>query len=209
MSRSNASRLLRLLTAALVLAGAPLARATDHKDYKASKPSECRDCHGASGVTDTHNAPDFKRQHRLVARKANNNCADCHQQSYCLDCHNGGNVDADLSKTFSRRGEYMPKSHAADFISTHAIKATDDPQSCNRCHEPKFCSDCHARQIQQNRPGMSIRPHKPVFSGGQPDPSWVSFHKTDARRNLRSCQGCHPSKSDCSNFQCHPGLGGR
>jgi hypothetical protein len=39
--------------------------------------------------------------------------------------------------------------------------------------------------------------------------SWVSDHSADARRNLQSCQGCHPQKGDCTNFLCHPNLRGR
>jgi len=215
MSRSRASRLLPLATIAVLLlaGGMPLAGEGDHEDHKAykeAKPDDCRDCHAGSGVPDVHNAPQFSREHRLVAQRANNNCADCHPQSFCLDCHKGGNVDVDLQKTLSRRGEYMPKTHSPDFISTHAIKAHDDPQSCYRCHEQTFCSDCHTRQIGQNRAFMTLQAHKPVFlSPGVLDPTWISFHQTEAKRNLKSCQGCHPQKTDCSNFSCHPGLGGR
>ena len=64
--------------------------------------------------------------------------------------------------------------------------------------------------MKQNRAGMAIRPHAPVYVGpGVVDPAWVSFHRAEARRNLQSCQGCHPQKSDCSNFACHSGLRGR
>lgn len=188
---------------------------TSHREYRDAKPEECRECHGGSGVADNHGAF-FKTEHRLLAQKASNNCADCHEQSYCLDCHNGGNIDTDLRKSLSRRGEYMPKSHRSDFISIHPIKAGDDPQSCKRCHEARFCQDCHTRQIQRNRAGMSIkrfdaRPtHIPVFdSPGVLNADWVAFHQREARRNLQSCQGCHPQKGDCTNFLCHPNLGGR
>jgi len=123
------------------------------------------------------------------------------------------NVDG-TQKSLSRRGESRPVSHRTDFISSHPIKAADDPQSCHRCHAPNDCSDCHDKQIKQGlgggRSAMSIKPHKPVFAApGVPDPSWISFHRSEARRNLQSCQGCHPQKADCTNFACHPNLRGR
>jgi hypothetical protein len=198
------------LAALLALAWAPPARAGDHRQYADTKHEDCSACHQDSGVMENHGAS-FQREHRLLAQKATNNCGDCHLQSWCSDCHHGGNLDRTAGRSLSRRGESMPETHAADFISTHAIKATDDPQSCARCHEtPRFCSDCHDRQIARNRAGMAIKIHAPTFSApGVPDPSWVSFHKGEARRNLASCQACHPRKQDCSNFACHPGLGGR
>ena len=102
----------------------------------------------------------------MLARKASSNCADCHQQSYCLDCHKGGGLEADLQKSLSRRGEYMPKTHRSDFISIHPVKAADNPRDCYRCHESNFCSDCHNRQIQRNRSGMSIkRRPQPITDG--------------------------------------------
>jgi hypothetical protein len=203
-------RTVGLLVLALWAAAAAGAEArTDHKAYKDSAISDCRDCHVAQGVPDNHGAA-FLKEHRLLADKATNNCFDCHQQSYCLDCHQGGNV-GDVQKSLSRRGEPMPRTHSADFISVHAVIAKDDPRGCQRCHDSRtFCADCHTRQIQKNRAGMAIKPHAPTFiAGGVPDPAWVSLHKADARRNLQTCQGCHPSKGDCSTSGCHPGLGGR
>lgn len=196
-----------LAFAALPAAGAE-AR-TDHKQYKDAPIADCRECHRGSGVADNHGAT-FLKEHRVLAQKATTNCFECHQQSQCLDCHNGGTLES-AQKSLSRRGESMPRSHAADFISSHAVVARDDPRSCQRCHEsPRFCSDCHTKQIGKNRSGMAIRPHSPTFVGpGQPDPAWISFHRAEARRNLQTCQSCHPQKSDCSNFACHPGLGGR
>jgi hypothetical protein len=110
----------------------------------------------------------------------------------------------------------MPKTHRSDFISIHAVKAADNPRDCYRCHESSFCSDCHNRQIQRNRAGMSFKRfdaqsnHIPVFdSPGVLNAGWVAFHSGEAKRNLQSCQACHPQKADCTNFLCHPNLGGR
>lgn len=214
MSRGQALRriALRVVSTALLLVRASPARAEDHSQYKDSTLEDCADCHTSSGVAPNHGAF-FIRQHRVLAAKPANNCTACHQQSFCLDCHQGGNVEPGgrVRANLSRRGEYMPNSHVPDFISTHPILAKAERRSCARCHDAAtFCSDCHTRQIAQNRSGMSLRPHKPVFtSPGVPDPTWVSFHRTEARRDLRSCQGCHPRKSDCSNTACHSSLGGR
>lgn len=183
---------------------------TDHRGYRDSQLGEdCLECHVGSGVMNNHGAF-FAREHSLLAQKAGNNCADCHEQSYCLDCHNGGNIDTDARRSLSRRGEAMPRTHRSHFISIHPIKAADDPQSCFRCHESKFCSDCHLTKIAVNRSGMSIKPHSPIYVlPGVTDPRWNAEHAADARRNLQSCQGCHPQKADCTNFACHPTLGGR
>jgi len=196
------------LAALAAVAWAPLARAEEHRQYADSKPEECSECHRGSGVMENHGAT-FARDHKQLATKTPNNCSACHQQSWCSDCHHGGNLERNFGKSLSRRGENMPETHAADFVSTHAIKATDDPRSCARCHETaKFCSDCHDRARQ--RPGFTVKEHAARFtSPGVPDPAWVAVHKVDARRNLESCQACHPSKQNCSNFACHPGLRGR
>ncbi len=182
---------------------------TAHKEYREASPEECRECHRDSGVLPNH-GPFFMTGHRLLAQKATSNCSDCHLQSFCLDCHKGGNIETDVRKSLSRRGESMPRTHRSDFISIHPVKAADNPQTCTRCHEPSFCSDCHGQQIRKNRSRMSIKEHRPVFVGpGVPDPQWSAQHAADARRNLQSCQGCHPQKGDCTNFACHPNLRGR
>jgi len=209
MLNNRAFKIILMSTAFLLMVVCLSFARTDHREYRGAKPDDCRDCHSGSGVMDNHGAF-FMNEHKLLAQKASSNCADCHQQSFCLDCHKGGGIEPDLQKSLSRRGEYMPKTHRSDFISIHPIKATDNPRNCYRCHETGFCSDCHNRQIQRNRSGMSIKPHRTIFvSPGVPDPGWVSDHRADARRNLQSCQGCHPQKSDCTNFACHPNLRGR
>ena len=185
-----------LLTAAflLVLVCLSFAR-TDHREYKSTKLEECQDCHSGSGVMSNHGAF-WMKEHRLLAQKAGNNCADCHQQSFCLDCHKGGNIEPDLKRSPSRRGEIMPSTHRSDFISIHAIKAADNPQNCYRCHESKFCSDCHSRTKKGN---LSIKSHR--RAGTSQLYSWDSDHSAEARRNLQSCETCHPDADVC--VQCH------
>lgn len=209
MSKNRLFKAMLMSTAFLLMIVCLAFARTDHRGYKTSKLDECRECHSGSGVADNHGAF-FMKEHRLLALKAPNNCADCHEQSYCQDCHVGGGIETDFQKSLSRRGEYMPKTHRSDYISIHPIKAADNLQHCYRCHESTFCSDCHTRQIQRNRAGMVIKLHQPVFDAPNVlNAGWVRFHSAEARRNLKNCQGCHPQKGDCTNFLCHPNLGGK
>lgn len=169
---------------------------TDHRDYKNNKPGECQDCHSGSGVMGNHGAF-FVKEHRLLAQRAGNNCADCHQQSFCLDCHKGGGITPDLQRSTSRNGEYMPKTHRSDFISTHSMQAAGNSQNCYRCHESKFCSDCHTRTPQKGN--MKIKSHRKAGTTQIFD--WNSDHGAEARRNLQSCESCHPEADVC--VQCH------
>ncbi len=183
------------------------AYALDHQAFQATPLADCAACHRSSGVTENH-GPNFGKTHRELAEKSGANCAACHQQSYCDDCHRRGALE-NIQKGTSRRGEPMP--HPSTYISTHMLDARTSPRTCARCHESAtFCSDCHTAQINKDRKGMDIRPHGPTYVGpGVVDPTWAATHASDARRNLQTCQACHPNKADCSNFQCHPGLGGR
>jgi hypothetical protein len=185
-----------LLAAAFLLMIVCLSFArTDHRDYKNTKLEECRDCHSGSGVMSNHGAF-FVKEHRLLAQRAGNNCADCHQQSFCLDCHKGGGIEPDLTRSLSRRGEYMPNTHRSDFISIHSIKAADNPQNCYRCHESKFCSDCHSKT---KKGSLNIKSHRKA--GNTQIYNWNSDHAAEARRNLQSCESCHPEADVC--VRCH------
>jgi membrane protease subunit (stomatin/prohibitin family) len=202
MLNKKVTKVILLSTAfILVIAGLALAK-TDHREYKNSRLDDCKDCHNGAAVVGNHGG---SREHRLLAQRASKNCTDCHQQSFCLDCHNGGNVEPYLQKSLSRTGETMPTTHRSDFISIHAIKAKDDPQNCYRCHEVRFCTDCHARI--PNKGSMSIKSHTAVgttqryFLTRTSPPADIALHASEARRNLQSCEGCHPDAVVCS--QCH------
>ncbi len=138
-------------------------------------------------------------EHRALAGKAGTNCIECHSQSFCNDCHTGGGVDAAL-RTPNFKRNYMPKNHRSDFISIHPIKAKDNQQSCIRCHNQKFCSDCHARFPKGS---LRIKSHNPAGPNNQiyAASNWSIDHSTEARRNLQSCQTCHPSGDVC--IKCH------
>ncbi len=172
-----------------------VAQKQDHKEYAEMKPAECNDCHKAEGIAPNHDS-DWVRGHRVLASKATKNCDQCHAQKFCLDCHSGGGTGDDLAtENFGR--DYKPKSHRSDWIDIHAIKAADNPQNCQRCHDVKYCDQCHSKF-----PGgdLRIKSHRPLGSSGQQF-TWNTNHSTEARRNLQSCQTCHPEGDVC--IQCH------
>jgi hypothetical protein len=186
-----------LLSEALLLAVVCLSYArTDHRDYKDQKKTECLECHKAAGVMPNHGFF-FLKDHRFLASPANNNCADCHQQSFCTDCHKGGAIVPEARKSASGRGEAMPTTHRSDFISIHSVKAASDPQSCYRCHQPNYCADCHSKI--PNKGSMKIKSHRAV--GNTQRFEYTADHPAEARRNLQTCQGCHPDATVCT--QCH------
>ncbi len=168
-----------------------------HKEYASMAIKECNDCHKSEGIAPNHGA-DYVREHRVLASKAGKNCNQCHEQKWCLDCHQGGGTGDDLSQdTFSR--DYKPKSHRSDFISLHPIKALDNPQQCYRCHEAKsFCNACHSRFPMGS---LRIKSHLMLGANGQQYSFAIGEHSTEARRNLQSCQTCHPEGDVC--IQCH------
>lgn len=167
-----------------------------HAEYAKMKISECNTCHKVNGIAPNHDA-DFERRHSLLATKAGNNCSQCHQLSYCLDCHQGGGDGSDPAKgTFGR--DYIPKSHRSDFINIHPIKALDNPQNCIRCHNQKYCSDCHSRFPMGS---LRIKSHLMLGPNSQQYTAVFGEHATEARRNLQSCQSCHPEGDVC--IQCH------
>lgn len=182
---------LLLLAASTFSVQMALAGKISHKEYASTPIADCNSCHKGEGVAPNHDA-DWVRGHRVLASKAGSNCAQCHVQQFCLDCHKGGGIDARLSTRTYRR-DYVPQSHRTDFIMIHPIKALDNPQTCTRCHEPSYCNECHSKYPKGS---LRIKSHL----GGQSF-IWNSEHATEARRNLQSCQTCHPEGDVC--IKCH------
>lgn len=192
-----------------------------HKEYSSMKIVECNGCHKAEGIAPNHDA-DWDRGHRLVASKGDKNCAECHDQSYCLDCHQGGGIEVNLS-TQNYKKDYIPKSHRSDWLEIHPIKASDNPQTCIRCHDQKYCSSCHSKfrgedlQFLSHRRQFSdikvssIGPNHASFTpndcqtchpgGVLPTHVWSDEHGREARRNLQACQSCHSDGDVC--VKCH------
>lgn len=171
-----------------------------HVEYAKMEIRECNSCHKSEGVSPNHDA-DFQRGHRVLAGKAGNNCSQCHDQSWCLDCHQGGLLNGtDLGKeTFGR--DSHPRSHRSDFIGIHPIQAQNNQQQCYRCHDQKYCTSCHSRFPKGS---LKIKSHNPQGQGQSYSvTNWKSEHATEARRNLQSCQTCHPEGDVC--LTCHSG----
>jgi hypothetical protein len=172
-----------------------------HKDYADMKIADCNDCHKNEGIAPTHEG-DWLHAHAILAKDGQKNCAACHEQSFCLDCHKGGGINADLS-TNNYRADYTPKSHRSDWLEIHPIKAKDNPQKCYRCHEQQYCNQCHNRFPKGS---MAIKSHLMLGPGHQTYAPALSEHATEARRNLQSCQACHPDGDVC--IQCHSAKSG-
>jgi hypothetical protein len=169
---------------------------TPHAEYKDTALKDCNDCHKSEGVALNHDS-DFLRGHRVLASKSGNNCSQCHDQKWCLDCHQGGGTGDDLTQSNFGR-DYKPKSHRSDFVNIHPIKAKDNPQNCYRCHDAKaFCNACHNRFPTGS---LRIRSHA-LLANGTPGIFAAGEHASEARRNLQSCQVCHPEGDVC--IQCH------
>lgn len=188
--------ILSLMAGVLCMVAAAFA-ATSHKDFAQMKIKDCNECHQSQGAALNH-GEFWVKEHRLAAANQQNNCKDCHEQSFCLDCHKGGGIDSSLHSS-TTGPDYMPRSHKSDFRELHPIKAKEDPRSCNRCHDAKnFCAACHNRFPKGT---LDIKSHQMLGPNGQKYGFAVGEHSREARRNLQSCQACHPDGDVC--IQCH------
>ena len=182
----------------------------------------CQECHEKdfisqvtfSGIS-TH-GPAWSLNHRADAKSNTPACNSCHQQEDCLECHKAGFADE-----MGELGNNLINVHRSDFHVTHPIAARTDPQLCSSCHENNFCVDCHARfapqelAIQSHRKGWSL-----ISGGGMahesftedmcqmchhdsvlPAYEWSLSHSREARKNLATCQSCHPQGDIC--LKCH------
>lgn len=191
--------------------------------------STCLECHDQSFVDAaripgpaTH-GPLWAFQHTPDAKGRTYDCAACHQQSFCTECHKSGFADEQGSF-----GNAMANVHRSDFHVTHPIAARTDPQLCASCHEPKSCTDCHDRF---NRTDLAVKSHRRGFSDLLTSPSgaaheqfdetqcqtchpnsvlpshrWSGDHAREARKNLVTCQACHPQGDVC--LKCHSARSG-
>jgi hypothetical protein len=195
--------------------------------------SVCLNCHdefvaeeSEMGAIRTHGVV-WALNHGSEARSKGMDCSACHQQNFCQECHQAGFADE-----MGKFGNHMLNVHRSDFHVTHPIAARTDQRTCAACHEPKFCSDCHGDF--RERTGRASGPsHRRVFGMGldidfnhaalspelaancdlchQPDSvapfhEWTVGHAREARKNLQTCQTCHPGGDVCLN--CHSAVGG-
>ncbi|BCR05995.1 c-type cytochrome [Desulfuromonas versatilis] len=199
------------------------------EDAKTIQPDQavCLDCHDEAFVKEvklpglkTH-GPVWPLNHRPFAKGNTYDCYACHQQFDCLECHKSG--FADEQGAFSNN---MINVHRSDFHVTHPIAARTDPQLCSSCHENRFCLDCHDNfapedlSVVSHRRGfrnitVSGTPHE-QFNESQcqichpnsvlPTHEWSSQHAREARKNLATCQACHPEGDVC--LRCHSARSG-
>jgi hypothetical protein len=205
---------------------------TCHVDGAASiipEQSLCLDCHDSdeleglefSGLT-THDLT-WSLNHRQAAKSKTIDCASCHQQSDCLECHSAGFADE-----MGSFGNAMLNVHRSDFSVSHPLAARTNPQLCSSCHEPSFCSDCHNEFGRNQLAGASHRrsfssltvgpsgPAHEQFDDNQcqtchtdsvlPRHEWTRDHAREARKNLVTCQACHPEGQTC--LKCHSARSG-
>lgn len=181
----------------------------------------CSTCHEddfaeevAFSALNTH-GPVWAFTHRPAAKGDAYDCAACHEQKFCLECHKSG--FADEQGSFSNN---MMNVHRSDFQVSHPIAARTDPQLCSSCHEPEYCSTCHNTF---NRNDLAFDSHRRGFTDGTldgrhaffdenqcqgchidsvlPTHDWSGTHAREARKNLATCQACHPDGDIC--LQCH------
>lgn len=189
----------------------------------------CLDCHEQEHV-DAVNLPGLKTHgltwslvHGTAARGEAYDCSACHEQADCLDCHTAGFADE-----MGEFNNHMLNVHRSDFQVTHPIAARTDQQLCRSCHEVRFCDECHDSfapddlALLSHRKGWSnlvISPSGPAHSQFDestcatchpnsvlPTHQWSGSHAREARKNLATCQSCHPQGDVC--LTCHSARSG-
>lgn len=201
-----------------------------HREEDASitpNPEACLECHEQDFIDSvrypamrTH-GPLWSYNHKTEAKNAMYDCAACHQQDFCLDCHQGGDGDE-----MGEIGNNLANVHRSDFHVSHPIAARTRPQLCSTCHERKFCNDCHDEFAPADLALMSHRKGWSSISVGAashadfsevmcqschinsvlPAHEWNGSHAREARKNLATCQACHPEGDVC--LTCHSAVSG-
>ncbi|PLX72409.1 MAG: cytochrome C [Desulfuromonas sp.] len=190
--------------------------------------SVCLDCHEKEFADDVtypmlkSHGPLWSFNHRLDA-KSGGDCESCHAQDFCLECHQSGFADE-----MGDVGNNMANVHRSEFQVSHPIAARTDQQLCSRCHENKFCVECHEQfapadlAIESHRRGWSDimvtgSSHEDFKNLGIACTSchtdsvlqsheWSASHAREARKNLATCQACHPDGDVC--LTCHSAMSG-
>ncbi|OGR08402.1 MAG: cytochrome C [Deltaproteobacteria bacterium RIFOXYD12_FULL_50_9] len=203
-------------------------------DAESIKPDSkvCLECHDQEFIDKvvfpglkTHDLT-WPMNHRNEVKAKTMDCAACHEQKFCLECHQAG--FGDQAGKFSTS---LINVHRSDFHVSHPLTARANPQLCISCHEMKYCSNCHERfapadlAILSHRRGWSdlgginahgqftadqcqnCHPHNSVLNETLlPSHNWSNVHAREARKNLMTCQACHPQGDVC--MKCHSAVSG-
>ena len=187
----------------------------------------CLDCHEQEFIAAVEfpglrsHGPTWSLNHRPFAKGEAMDCAACHEQEYCYECH----TDAGRADEMGELGNNMINVHRSDFHVSHPIAARTDPQLCSSCHENRFCTECHDMFAPED---LAIASHRRGFSDGTlggahaffnefqcetchpnsvlPSHEWSGQHAREARKNLVTCQSCHPEGEIC--LKCHSARSG-
>lgn len=154
------------------------------------------------------------------------------QATTCYECHTPTGKDSE----FGPFGGNLHNVHTSDFYVTHPLAARTDPRLCGSCHtEERFCGDCHDNfnrnelALKSHRRSWSdltvifnrdtAQIHE-AFDETQcqachrdenntiviPTDRWARGHAIEARKNLATCQACHPTGNTCT--KCHSARAG-
>jgi hypothetical protein len=144
----------------------------------------------SSSLGDEH-GPDFARDHKQQARRADATCNACHDRSECVECHEGTVKPLEF--------------HAANYLLVHAVDARRGRPDCSACHrQSTFCIQCHERsglgtrgdtQFNSRDPSQQFHPPGWATQGAGPN-----LHAAVAKRSIGTCASCH-REEDC--LTCH------
>lgn len=154
--------------------------------------SDCLDCHkagfademGALGnqMMNVHRS-DFHISHPIAARTNPQLCSSCHESQFCNDCHSDFRFRTGRSSgaSHNRIFDLIPSDDPARFAQVHQGFTFADPAqaNCDNCHTNSTPPDFHA---------------------------WSNGHGREARKNLATCQACHPEGDTC--LRCHSARAG-
>jgi hypothetical protein len=195
----------------------------------------CKKCHDDKFLanvtfpgTKTHGVL-WALDHKAEAIANPKECEICHTEGNrvgaigCTECHQAGKADE-----MGKLSNNMVNVHRGDFKVSHPLAARANPKLCQTCHESqKFCTKCHEDFAPED---LSILSHRKGWSslsvGGSsthadmapnscqtchpnsvlPAHEWSSNHAREARRNLATCQACHPDGDVC--LRCHSARSG-
>ncbi|MBW6510768.1 MAG: cytochrome C [Desulfuromonadaceae bacterium] len=212
----------------LDMAGDPPCITCHTADAQGIQPDKkvCLECHDQAFVNTvklpgllTHGVT-WALNHRGPAVSKRIDCSACHEQAFCLECHKAGRADE-----MGALGNNMINVHTSEFNVTHPLAARTDQRLCLNCHENSYCADCHNKFAPED---LAIASHRRGFTDGTlggahatinegqcqtchpgsvlPTHEWSSSHAREARKNLATCQACHPEGNVC--LKCHSARSG-